>query len=160
MSKKQPPVTPEEYQQIRIESRIAATLFVIFMIFFGAISYYTASKGARTYSFMSLGRMTALGICMRVFIPVFHRKAYLDLDYPTLKKTVPKGGRPSTDFLIKQVLTYLAVFMLLSSLAVKALNDVRPEIDLSEWQKYRELEQKEQESRDSLPSIDFPPSEE
>lgn len=124
-------VTKEDYQRIRIECWLAALSFTAYAFYYGSMYINLSVKGVLSYREQAIGMTLLLALGWRCLIPPLHRKGYLDLDQPRLKRTVPKGGRPSLDFVLKQLLCYGLALVLLSSLANHALKEHEAKTDLS-----------------------------
>lgn len=124
-------VTKEDYQRIRIECWLAALDFTAYAFYYGSMYINLGAKGALSYREQAIGMTILSALGWRCLIPPLHRKGYLDLDQPRLKQTVPKGGRPSLDFVLKQLLCYGLALVLISSLADHALKEHKAKTDLS-----------------------------
>lgn len=154
MSKPKEVITTEDYQTIRIEFWLALLFFMLYTIFYGISSIRLSVLGVLPYKTQSIGLLLYLAIGMRVFVPPIHRKGYLDLEQPTLKKTVPKGGRPSQNFLIKQLLSYGVAVIVLSTLFFNALANAPTKVDINNIPKV-DLTPKALEDIETIPSLEI-----
>lgn len=117
-------LTFDEYLQIRQEARLATLLFVSYTIIFFIACFFLVSQGARARVFVSVGMAAYLIIGMRLFIPPFHRRAYLELGQPELKGYSAKGVPVSLLFIKKQAIAYGIGLLLLLFLGLQALSTV------------------------------------
>lgn len=131
MSAKKDTISTKDYQVIRIEAWLAAFAFTAYALYYGSIYINLGAKGALSYRSQAIGMTILFALGWRCLIPPLHRKGYLDLDQPKLKQIVPKGGRPSLDFVLKQLLCYGLALVLISSLANQALKEHEAKTDLS-----------------------------
>lgn len=154
MSKPKEVITTEDYQTIRIEFWLALLFFVLYTVFYGIFYFRLSALGVLPYTTKSIGLLLYLAIGMRVFVPPIHRKGYLDLEQPTLKKTVPRGGKPSKEFLIKHLLSYGVAVIVLSTLFFNALANAPTKIDINNIPKV-DLTPKALEEIETIPSLEI-----
>ncbi|MBM7641997.1 hypothetical protein [Streptococcus loxodontisalivarius] len=122
--------TLEEYLQIKNESRLATTLFVVYTLLLFVVGFWLVSKGARVHTFSYLGVSIYIAVGMRIFIPPFHKKAYLELAQPELKQYSSKGVSVSQSFLQKQVIAYIMVVLVMGFVTVQALQNIPQKVEI------------------------------
>lgn len=121
----------EDYQILRKESNFSLILFSTYIAIYLAASIYLVSIHARMHLFQSLNFSVILGLTNKVFIPIFHKKAYFDQDNKTFVKSVPKGGGSlSNTFLRKQLFAYTVGLIILLISFARAAHSVPSQIHL------------------------------
>ncbi|MGQ7461076.1 hypothetical protein ACTGZQ_00725 [Streptococcus suis] len=131
MSEKQnKALTLEEYLQVRNESCLATILFCIYTILFTVGGFYLVSQGGRAYLYTSIGITVYLALGMRVFIPPFHKKAYLELAQPELKTYPSQKALISSRFLFGQLGAYGLGCIVLLILLVQSLSAIQPKVEM------------------------------
>lgn len=131
MSEKQnKALTLEEYLQFRNESRLATILFGIYTILFATGGFYLVSQGGRAYLYTSIGMTIYLALGMRVFIPPFHKKAYLELAQPELKTYPSQKCLISSRFIFSQLGAYGLGCIVLLILLVQSLSEIQPKVEM------------------------------
>lgn len=131
MTKKQnTTLTLEEYLKLRNESRFAVMVFCIYTILFAVGGFYLVSQGGRAYLYTSIGLSIYLVLGMRVFIPPFHKKAYLELAQPELKTYPSQKGLISSRFIFSQLGAYGLGCIVLIVLLTQSLSAIQPKVEI------------------------------
>lgn len=123
-------LTLEEYLQIRSESRVATILFCIYTILFVAGGFYLVLKGGRAHLYTSIGMTVYLALGIKIFVPPFHRKAYLELAQPELKTYPSKKGLLSSRFMLSQLGAYGFGCIVLLIVLTQALSAIHPKVKM------------------------------
>lgn len=126
-------ITLNDYLQIRNEAKVATLLFIAYTIIFFAASFFLVSQGARVRSFVSVGLTSYLVIGMGIFIPPFHKKAYLELGQPELKTYSSKVVPISSAFIQKQLIAYGIGLLVLFFLGMQALSTVPKKTEIIDF---------------------------
>ncbi|MBF0778533.1 hypothetical protein [Streptococcus cuniculi] len=123
-------LTLDEYLRIRSEARVATLLFCIYTVLFIIGGVYLVLQGGRAHLYTSIGMAVYLTLGLKMFIPPFHRKAYLELEQPELKTYPSRKGLLSSHFMFCQLGAYSLGCLALMIVLTQTLSAIPPKVKM------------------------------